>query len=129
MSSRIHHILILTLLIIERLAWKKPFMYTTVLELIHPVLQKSALLSFATQLDVKPFVFRQSNNEKIVRSTSSLFLLIKCYKADQPLQLAISHDVKQFGNTSYKNKNFPWITPLCHPPSNCLALLKNILLY
>ena len=59
-SSGIHHILILTLLIlilIERLVLNKPFMYTAVLDLIHPVLQKSVPLSFVTQRDVKPFVF------------------------------------------------------------------------
>ena len=59
-SSGIHHILILTLLIlilIERLAANKSFMYTAVLDLIHPVLEKSVPLSFVTQCDVKPFVF------------------------------------------------------------------------
>ena len=59
-SSGIHHILLLTLLIlilVERLALNKTFMYTAVLDLIHPVLQKSVPLSFVTQRDIYLFVF------------------------------------------------------------------------
>ena len=74
-------LIFLNFILIERLALNKPFVYTTVLDLIYPVLQKSVPLSFKTQPDVKLFVFQQSNNEKIVHSSRFRFLVIKCCQA------------------------------------------------
>ena len=64
-SSGICHILILTLLIL--------ILIETVTDLIHLVLQKSVSLSFVTQCDLKPFVIRQSINEKSFAVLDSAF--------------------------------------------------------
>ena len=48
---------LLILMLIERLALNMHFMYNTVLDLIHSVLQKCVPLSSVTQRDVKLYVF------------------------------------------------------------------------
>ena len=73
-------------LIIELMAKKEeqrntPYLNSDPPYLPPSVLQKSVPLSFVTQHGVKLFVFPQSNNEKIVRSTRFLFLVIKYCEA------------------------------------------------